>query len=264
MASAGDISAANVDAMLRDRDAPDAVVVRAPDKASEAALSRIARELWRTAYDRGWAIDMSDSPRLSVRVARPSFAARLDRLVSDPLRAALSHLIRTRANAVRRRLTPRLEELRARNLSFVRECGTAAVGAPPLAAVLFREATTAEIERMPVCFASQSALLDSAQARGDRCVVGEGNGQLVCFMWVATDETFLSASIAGRVRFPAAYVHDAFTHRAHRGRGIFPAALDWLVARGQAMRVDRVYVTVAASNRASLRAVGRAGFLPVG
>ena len=60
-----------------------------------------------------------------------------------------------------------------------------------------------------------------------------------------------------------AYVYESFTRPEARGRGVYPLALRAIASDLYRQGVARVWVGVEAGNKASLRAVTKAGFTPV-
>lgn len=61
-----------------------------------------------------------------------------------------------------------------------------------------------------------------------------------------------------------AYVYDCFTAATCRGQGIFPAVLSYLGRLLTGEGVTRTWIAVEDENRSSVKAIGRAGFQPVG
>lgn len=61
-----------------------------------------------------------------------------------------------------------------------------------------------------------------------------------------------------------AYVYDCFTAASCRGQGIFPAVLAYVGRLLTGEGVTRIWIAVEDENRSSVKAIGRAGFQPVG
>lgn len=53
------------------------------------------------------------------------------------------------------------------------------------------------------------------------------------------------------------------TMESHRGRGLYPAALQILRCRARDQRVERIYINSRPENMASVRGITKAGFIPV-
>lgn len=62
----------------------------------------------------------------------------------------------------------------------------------------------------------------------------------------------------------SAYVYESFTRSDARGRGVYPFALGSIAADLAGAGITQLWVAVEAENAASLRAVAKAGFEPVG
>lgn len=85
--------------------------------------------------------------------------------------------------------------------------------------------------------------------------------ELAHVSWACLNADIPIDPLCRRVDFrTSAYVGDCKTDVQYRGRGLYPEALRRLRAAVAAQGVDRVVLTVAVDNYASLRSVSRAGF----
>jgi GNAT superfamily N-acetyltransferase len=96
---------------------------------------------------------------------------------------------------------------------------------------------------------------------GQVCAVGRAPGEVVGYCWLTTSPAWVEEIARFVVPGPGeAYLYDAYTAPAWRGRGLFPAALAVLLAHGRARGLRRALIFVLDGNRASVRAIERAGF----
>lgn len=96
---------------------------------------------------------------------------------------------------------------------------------------------------------------------GQTCAVVRAGGAVVGYCWSTTAPASVE-EVRCRV-VPAAdevYLYDAYTAPAWRGRRLFPAMLAALLDAARAQGRRRALIFVLASNRASRRAIERAGF----
>lgn len=140
------------------------------------------------------------------------------------------------------------------------------VGGPaPIADGLrFKEATAADAVRYARDIGTDSVFTFRARLANDtRCFVVQADSSFVHATWMTTGAAW-TREVGGYLRPPCghAYVYESFTRAEARGRGVYPFALKaiaaWLAWNG----AEVVWVAVEASNRASARAVSKAGFEP--
>lgn len=96
---------------------------------------------------------------------------------------------------------------------------------------------------------------------GQACAVAHDGSEVVAYCWLAT--TPVRVAEIGHLVVPGGedvYLYDAFTVEAWRGRGLFTALLAELLAFARARGRQRALIFALARNRASCRAIERAGF----
>lgn len=101
-----------------------------------------------------------------------------------------------------------------------------------------------------------------AFARGERCVVVRVEGGcLAGVCWLQRSASYLPA--AGR---RSIQIERCFTLPEYRGRGVFPLALAWAVARlmQEGEKAEDIYVACSVGNRSSARGICKAGFTRAG
>jgi len=100
---------------------------------------------------------------------------------------------------------------------------------------------------------------------GRLCFVAEENGDIVNYVWVGLDATFVD-ELGREIRIdPAsAYRYDGYTVPEYRGLGILPVVLtrvaDYLFKNG----IEEIYDIVVSDNRPSLRAHEKIGSRKMG
>ena len=126
--------------------------------------------------------------------------------------------------------------------------------------VRFQAVEPALVLRHPRRYASYGVDVEQRLERGDLCVAGTVGRQVVYWMWLSLDQSFI-AGRAPRLRGfqRSGYVYDSHTDPFWRGRGIYGAALHW-VARTMASMLDHLSLSVQSSNLPSIRAAEKAGF----
>jgi len=96
---------------------------------------------------------------------------------------------------------------------------------------------------------------------GQVCAVARHAQEIVAYCWLAS--TPVRVAEIGQVVVPGredVYLYDAFTVPAWRGRGLFSTVLGHLLAFAHARGRRRALIFALARNRASRRAIERAGF----
>jgi len=96
---------------------------------------------------------------------------------------------------------------------------------------------------------------------GQACAVATHGSSVVAYCWLTRSPARVAE--IDRVVVPApddVYLYDAFTAPAWRGRGLFRALLLHLVAFASARGRARALIFATSGNRASCRAIERAGF----
>jgi hypothetical protein len=130
----------------------------------------------------------------------------------------------------------------------------------------FEEITVEEARRRPLWFGmGLSATLESLERR--RHFVGRLDGSIV-FRMVASDHPqvirALLSSLSGvDVAQPLLLVSNCSTASTHRGRRIYPAALQWLALQSAEAGYKTLALQVQPSNSASLKGASHAGFLRI-
>ncbi|MBI5647977.1 MAG: GNAT family N-acetyltransferase [Ignavibacteriae bacterium] len=109
-------------------------------------------------------------------------------------------------------------------------------------------------DRLAACYRSRFRDGHAAIAQSDR-------GERVFTAWLASGGLHVD-ELGFEWRIPDAerVVYDCNTAPTHRGRGLYPAALRWIVRHIQRDDVSRVWIYADARNHASLRGIEKAGF----
>ena len=96
-----------------------------------------------------------------------------------------------------------------------------------------------------------------------RCFLVELSGRIAHASWVTTSAAW-TRELGGYFRPPAgdAYVYESYTRSDVRGRGIYPYALANIARWGHERGLGSLWIAVESGNRASLRAIAKAGFTP--
>ncbi len=96
---------------------------------------------------------------------------------------------------------------------------------------------------------------------GHTAIILNDNGERVFTAWIASGRLHVD-ELNYDWRIPASerVVYDCVTAAAHRGRGLYPAALRWIVRYAQREEISRVWIYADARNHASLRGIDKAGF----
>lgn len=96
---------------------------------------------------------------------------------------------------------------------------------------------------------------------GQVCAVARHETDVVAYCWLACTPVWVAEIGHAVVPGPEdVYCYDAFTMPGWRGRGLFSAVLAHLLAFAHARGRKRALIFVRARNRASRRAIERAGF----
>lgn len=126
----------------------------------------------------------------------------------------------------------------------------------------FREAGPDDAESYARWIGTDSATtFRSRLSDGTRCFLVEDGEAIVHSSWVTTTAAWTRELHVFLTPPPSsAYIYESFTRSEVRGRGIYPYALNRIIAWGAGAGLRRVWVAVEAANPASLRAVAKAGF----
>lgn len=96
---------------------------------------------------------------------------------------------------------------------------------------------------------------------GQACAIAHHEGEVVAYCWLASTPVWVGEIGHAVVPGPEdVYLYDAFTMPGWRGRGLFPAMISRLLALARSQGRKRALIFVGAGNRASRRAIERAGF----
>jgi len=109
---------------------------------------------------------------------------------------------------------------------------------------------------------AQGAILASERfERGERCFVALHRGRPVSYIWGARGSVGVEEiAMAVRPDPSEAYLYDAFTQPAWRGKNLYPAVLRRALEHGRGLGLRRSMIFVGADNTASRRGVEKAGF----
>jgi RimJ/RimL family protein N-acetyltransferase len=96
---------------------------------------------------------------------------------------------------------------------------------------------------------------------GQVCVVARHGAGVIAYCWLTRRPEWVAEIDRLVVPGPAeVYLYEAFTEPGWRGRGLFPAMLFRLLAYARAQGWERALIFVLTDNRASRRAIEKAGF----
>jgi GNAT superfamily N-acetyltransferase len=96
---------------------------------------------------------------------------------------------------------------------------------------------------------------------GQACAIARHETEVVAYCWLARTPVWVGEIGHSVVPGPEdVYLYDAFTMPGWRGRGLFSAVISPLLALARSWRRSRALIFVGAGNRASRRAIERAGF----
>lgn len=101
----------------------------------------------------------------------------------------------------------------------------------------------------------------SRLSEGTLCFLVVSGGRIVHATWASLEATWI-----GELRryfcppVSHGYLYESFTVPAHRGRGIYPTALNAITERLAERGVRRLWIAASAENTASLRAIAKAAF----
>lgn len=136
--------------------------------------------------------------------------------------------------------------------------------APDPAGLMTRHATPADAERYAVEVGTDSP--HSFRGRlspHTHCYLVLDGQRILHASWVTTTGAWV-----GELRRyfiapgSSAYVYESFTHPDARGRGIYPAALRHIASDAAADGLGELWIGVGDDNRASIRAIAKASFVP--
>ncbi len=185
----------------------------------------------------------------------------------SPAHAALKFLNRLRARGAGEVLALGKDRVR-QYISSSEELivlARAAGGSPPPADdLLFQDATAADGARYARDIGTDSAFTFSARLTNNtHCFLVCSGEKVLHATWVTTLAAW-TRELRGYFVVPPGdcYVYESFTRGDARGRGVYPFALKSICAWASTEELRKVWVGVEASNGASLRAVGKAGFEP--
>lgn len=128
--------------------------------------------------------------------------------------------------------------------------------------VHFRRAEPRDAARYARDVGTDSAATFTARLRDDvMCFIAEEGDRILHASWVTTSGAW-AREVQALLSPPTgdAYVYESFTRSDARGRGIYPFALAGMLTELSPLGVRRLWVGVEASNQASRRAIGKAGF----
>lgn len=96
---------------------------------------------------------------------------------------------------------------------------------------------------------------------GQACAIAHHETEVVAYCWLACTPVWVGEIGHAVVPGPEdVYIYDAYTMPGWRGRGLFSAMIAPLLALARSRRRKRALIFVDAGNRASRRAIERAGF----
>ena len=96
---------------------------------------------------------------------------------------------------------------------------------------------------------------------GQACAIAHHETEVVAYCWLTCTPVWVGEIGHAVVPGPEdVYLYDAFTMPGWRGRGLFLAVISPLLALARSRRRSRALIFVGAGNRASRRAIERAGF----
>lgn len=129
----------------------------------------------------------------------------------------------------------------------------------------FAEVSREEVERRPARYGVTP--YGGVVPKGGLCVAGFLDGEMVYRMWLRFDDQTVQDALPAEVRNavlrPTVLISGCYTAVAHRGKSIYPAALNWVAERARAQGARQLLLFVNVENTASLRAVAKAGFTKV-
>ena len=100
------------------------------------------------------------------------------------------------------------------------------------------------------------------QSVGQQCFIAVRNEAIAGFAWTTRTDIYLDE--IARVHFVAhdeAFIYDCFVEPEHRGTGIYPAMLQYILKQQcKAPQLNTVTIAAASDNRASMRGIVKAGF----
>jgi hypothetical protein len=148
-------------------------------------------------------------------------------------------------------------------LGFDTTLPSPSVSAP--AGLRFAEVPREDVERRPARYGVTP--YSGVAPRGGACVAGFLDGEMVYRMWLRFDDDTvqdaLPADVRNAVLRPAVLISGCHTSVAHRGRNIYPAALNWVADRAREKGARQLLMFVNVENTPSLRAAAKAGFTKV-
>lgn len=101
----------------------------------------------------------------------------------------------------------------------------------------------------------------SPRERGAMLLKGFASGREVFHLQITDKiETVAALIPPGRVSDRPVFIYDCFTDPDYRGRGIYPAALTWLLKSLHGKGVDRAFLRTHPQNVSSIRGAVKAGF----
>ena len=185
----------------------------------------------------------------------------------SPTHAALKVLNRLRARGIGEVLALGKERVR-QYISSSEELiilARSSGGSPPASDDLrFQDATAADGTRYAREIGTDSPSTFAARLSDNtHCFLVSSGEKILHATWVTTRAAW-TREVHGYFVVPPGdcYVYESFTRSDARGKGVYPFALKSICAWASDEGLRKIWVGVEATNGASLRAVGKAGFEP--
>lgn len=133
---------------------------------------------------------------------------------------------------------------------------------------LFREGgiqDLASFDEVRLSYSAEERLFGMERLlQGDRLLVGELDGDVVFYAWLMFSQLDLDQRVFVPLNRSFCYSYRVFTAPGARGRHLCAAYYSYLRERVPSFGCSRLICRIGSSNRASIRAHERAGFLAVG
>lgn len=100
---------------------------------------------------------------------------------------------------------------------------------------------------------------------GNTCIVGEANGEIVHWTWIALSDVHIT-EIEKKIRISpsSAWVYAGYTAPDYRGLGIAPRAMEEIFSYLRDKGIQKVYATIRPNNLSSLQYTHKIGFKKIG
>lgn len=217
------------------------------------AAWRFALE-WDMACEIAWGADDSVSVYAYQHTARSAVARFVHQ--TTPIRKETASISR-RFSTVRRLLVPRQS---ASVLLLGLDLNAVVLGAG-MTDVTFRPVELATVSKRPLLYGDTIAGTEEPLERGEECFIGELEGRTVFRMWVgAVKPQWLAGVDELTVGKRARYLHESHTIAEFRNRGIYTAALRWLVPRLRDDEYQMLWLHVMPDNAPAIRSAEKVGF----